>query len=1820
MKSLLASLLTLCSSVAFAGFGGPDGFGYTWKDTAEPGGPAFQFIEPGVFAQTVLENNTAAVATITLAQPWGGIYGAPVSQLRVSRNGFLSDDPADPGSDETNDASLPTSPSAGGGNRIYVLHDNLELNTTTGRVKYEYFAESPHPLHDCGVHVITWVDMQHTPASVDRFSFQVLLFDNLDILMQFPEGNPEEGSGSTTGIQNAAATQGLTIYANAPGQLANDISVLISPPKLTVTTVADELNTPAGAAVSLREAVRDAPSGWRIGFDPALSAGTIDLSVAGGGQGSRIEVNGKVLAIDAAALTLPPAVSGGGILRHFNFINGAWVSLAGLQMELASITGTAGSTTVDSGATLVTSDCAWLDNFATGDGGALLVTGAARARFNTTDFFRNGTNSSGGAISGKVNGQIVAEKCRFWRNRAGEDGSGSGGAIALNTAVITLRNCDLALNAAANSGGAVVGNVSSTVNAYGSTFDSNRGTLGGGIAAENAAAVAGAPMVGIFERCTFYRNFALNSGGAVYESTTTNSGLKADLAFRYCTILENHAGTSGAGFQLLDSVVDIAASILAYNRLPSAQDNLAVGGSGSLDSSFGDNIESGNEANFGANAGTSNVLPKLTGLGYFGGFVRTCLLLEGSPGIDGVTQESFPAGLDARGFLQYRNGPGLPGFGFADVGATERGETYLVTTAIGNGPGSFSAAVLAAHDGGTIGFSGVTRIELNTAVLGGGGKSVFIEGPEAGGIELIGPSVIVSRDIAVGIHNATLVGRGFGQITVLPDEDTRGAVTLSRCRLHFEAPLFSASNVLQVRDGGRMALLSCDIKARFESSQTSAARAEGFHSTLVVRDTRFSGIASGGGFSRGLAIDGGILICQGSSVTDSEVIGSTIETGVIHFRNDFTGHRPWGFIEQTTVSNNRLQVAGTTTAAVAGVVLSYGGTPRLELELVHCTIADNAGSAGIARGVYLQQSGVARARLQITNSLVANSGTTAFIGNGTFISRGGNLCDQAPAFFGVSDLTNTAPDLYPLSTGHRGSLHRAPRPGSPCIDAGQVRNVAARDGRGGLRFLDGDGDTIAEPDIGAVESGRVLAVTTAADENGALGTGSGDSLRECIAAASANSGAVNLDLSAVSGTSLTSMLVAGGRQVDLDGLDSGFAITTTTGGNVALRGEAASLLSLHGVSFGGPGGALEVREDSTATVSQGAVTAAGSTALTVRDSSRLRLADLHVHRNPAAITVLARDTATLDAHRCAFVEQPATNNVVLQAQNAARVDALRCTFARNACASGPVALFSDAAVQLQRCTLGSNGRGVFVSNSGRLMFGRTIFSNHAGGTAIYGGSALRYSLGANVSEDAMPEFGSLDTPNRDPFLAPLFATDDLPHLRPLARGPAFGNLVGAMDPPQVITVNTTADQNNTPAGSAVSLREAVRDIAPGGSVVFAPQLNHAVFTLSLSSGQISVTKSLTIDATALPKGIDIVGRLFCTTPGVTLGLHGIHLRDHQAETGNGALLAMTDGALFASHCTFSGGLISTGGLGGALWLSGCRTLLENCTVTGNQAGQAGAIRFEGGSAEIRHSTISRNTNTSVNGNAVELGGGAALVLRGNAFFGNLRDNGAAGAPNVAAGAVTSLGHNASSTAMPGAVASDTTINLDSSFLPFADRGGLVDTLESSAPAARNTVPGLSNGSVPPPLTDARGFSRIRGAGTDWGANEHDGRTQDSDGDGLPDWWEDLYGFDSDSPDVSTADADGDGAALFEEFQFLTDPFDDDSALNFSFNYSTLVSPTVALAWNSLPGFLYDLETSETLVGWSVANTQTGNGSVQLFQDPITVADPPRKFYRLRIRE
>ncbi|MBS0659473.1 MAG: hypothetical protein JSR82_14625 [Verrucomicrobia bacterium] len=120
---------------------------------------------------------------------------------------------------------------------------------------------------------------------------------------------------------------------------------------------------------------------------------------------------------------------------------------------------------------------------------------------------------------------------------------------------------------------------------------------------------------------------------------------------------------------------------------------------------------------------------------------------------------------------------------------------------------------------------------------------------------------------------------------------------------------------------------------------------------------------------------------------------------------------------------------------------------------------------------------------------------------------------------------------------------------------------------------------------------------------------------------------------------------------------------------------------------------------------------------------------------------------------------------------------------------------------------------------------------------------------------------------------------------------------------------------------------------------------------------------------------------------------------------------------------------------------------------------------------------------------------------------------------------------------------------------------------------------------------------------------------DSDGDGLPDAWETLYGFNPASPLDATLDADGDGQSNLAEFLAGTDPRSAASSLRIVSVVRDGAGCSVTFA--SAAGRSYRLERRAALESgaWStVLNDVAGNGSALVVTDPTP--PPGRQFYRV----
>ncbi len=260
---LAGAVLALSTSVAFAqetkdndvpvGPGqsadtvfGPDGFGYIGYDSDEPQ-CSYNFIDISATGTFVGEGDDQGFP-VNLPGAGFSFYGSNYTTLAMTSNGYISTDSTDTGPDLSNDCPLPATPSTGGGARLYPLHDDLDAEPGVGTLLFQYFASCPRPsgaVAGEGCYVFQWNDVEHFPGgSGITFTFQAVLYEASGaIAYQQGPGNPEAGSGSTTGIQNLAATDGLTYACNTADSVVADSAQCIFNPAFPPLPIVDSAAT-----------------------------------------------------------------------------------------------------------------------------------------------------------------------------------------------------------------------------------------------------------------------------------------------------------------------------------------------------------------------------------------------------------------------------------------------------------------------------------------------------------------------------------------------------------------------------------------------------------------------------------------------------------------------------------------------------------------------------------------------------------------------------------------------------------------------------------------------------------------------------------------------------------------------------------------------------------------------------------------------------------------------------------------------------------------------------------------------------------------------------------------------------------------------------------------------------------------------------------------------------------------------------------------------------------------------------------------------------------------------------------------------------------------------------------------------------------------------------------------------------------------------------------------------------------------------------------------------------------------------------------------
>jgi subtilisin family serine protease len=216
------------SGIAPMGSGGPDVFGYSWKDSDAVGGPAFNWVEissTGTAALTSGDDTNSGPFPIGFTFNY---YGTPYTTFRVCTNGFLSF------SSTATTYSNTALPSASAPlNMLAPFWDDLNLNAIgSGDIYYQVVG---------GNLVVQFNNVMRFSTTIPM-TFEVILSPSGAITYQYLNLSTALLTSATVGMQNSTGTVGLQVAYNA-AYLHNNLAIRFSalPQWATVTPTSGTL-------------------------------------------------------------------------------------------------------------------------------------------------------------------------------------------------------------------------------------------------------------------------------------------------------------------------------------------------------------------------------------------------------------------------------------------------------------------------------------------------------------------------------------------------------------------------------------------------------------------------------------------------------------------------------------------------------------------------------------------------------------------------------------------------------------------------------------------------------------------------------------------------------------------------------------------------------------------------------------------------------------------------------------------------------------------------------------------------------------------------------------------------------------------------------------------------------------------------------------------------------------------------------------------------------------------------------------------------------------------------------------------------------------------------------------------------------------------------------------------------------------------------------------------------------------------------------------------------------------------------------------------
>ncbi len=203
MKKILLAVFLFSSFLANANAGGPDGFGYTWSDSNEPGGPAYNWYDciANGGTQVLGLGDDNFVGPIQIGFQFG-YYWYSESKVWVGSNGYLEFGPGNLA------ANFPTIPNPSGVNN-YIAGFMADLTFLgTGNVGQVYYKALPDSFILEYVNVPYWD--QFAPGYNGSNTFEIILCrSDSSITVNFQSITGTSISNYSSGIENNIGTMGL---------------------------------------------------------------------------------------------------------------------------------------------------------------------------------------------------------------------------------------------------------------------------------------------------------------------------------------------------------------------------------------------------------------------------------------------------------------------------------------------------------------------------------------------------------------------------------------------------------------------------------------------------------------------------------------------------------------------------------------------------------------------------------------------------------------------------------------------------------------------------------------------------------------------------------------------------------------------------------------------------------------------------------------------------------------------------------------------------------------------------------------------------------------------------------------------------------------------------------------------------------------------------------------------------------------------------------------------------------------------------------------------------------------------------------------------------------------------------------------------------------------------------------------------------------------------------------------------------------------------------------------------------------------------------